>query len=76
MQDLTTASHKMALLVVINKGNLNRYESVIRTLTELIEQGYGRASGLLSLFDNGAIYLGLIMGQDVIDLLEILNKCL
>lgn len=57
------------------KEILNRYELVIKTLSELTEQGYGGASGLLSVFEDGATYVGLVMGRDVIELLEILNKC-
>lgn len=57
------------------KTILNKYELVIKTLSELSEQGYGGASGLLSVFGNGVTYLGLVMGRDVIELLEILNKC-
>ena len=63
----------MALSAVIKKI-LNK-ELVIKTLIELTEQGYGRASGIICVFQNGAIYLGLIMGQDVTELLEILKKC-
>ena len=54
---------------------MNRYKLVIKPLTELTEQGYGGANGLISVFENVAIYIGLIVGGDVIDLLEILNKC-
>ena len=56
-------TYKMALSVVTNKGNL-KHDLVIKTPSILTEHGYGGASGLLILFEKGAAYLGLIMGED------------
>lgn len=53
---------------------LKKYPLIIKTLNELTEQRYEGASGLLSVFEDGRTYLGLIMGREVIELLEILNK--
>ncbi|XP_054267247.1 zinc finger MYM-type protein 1-like [Macrosteles quadrilineatus] len=63
---------------IYRKGQINeilqKYPLILKTLNELTERKYEGASGLLSVFEDGTTYLGLIMGRKVVELLELLNK--
>ncbi|KAJ8889992.1 hypothetical protein PR048_009497 [Dryococelus australis] len=53
---------------------VKKYDIILMTLHELSEDICGGASDLLRCFSNGSTYLGFVMANNVIDLLEKLNK--